>query len=69
VLAEHHRPLLFHVHVGQAPPTFMVDGAVAGKWHWDGKEDRVVIEPFDPLPSRTMDQLEHEAAGLADFHR
>lgn len=69
VLAERHRPILFNSKVPPSLATFMVDGAVAGIWRWDAKADRVVLDPFEPLPKRVTAELEEEAAGLAELHR
>jgi len=66
ILPEAYRPLVFHVRTPHSVPTFLVDGAVAGRWRYEGGEVR--LEPFHPLPSRVRDELEDEARRLAAFH-
>ena len=66
VLPEAHRPRIFNTKNPQSFPTLLVDGVVAGTWRYS--EDRVVVEPFEPLPARVTDEVEHEAARLAAFH-
>ena len=46
---------------------FLVDGFVAGYWQQDG--DRLVLEPFAPLPQAARRELEDEAARLAAWLR
>jgi hypothetical protein len=36
ILPEEHRPRIFHTKTPQSVPTFLVDGAVAGTWRYDG---------------------------------
>jgi hypothetical protein len=67
VLPEAYRPTLFSTKTPQSFPTFLVDGAVAGTWKY--VEGRVLIEPFEPLPARVVQQLEDEAERLAAFHQ
>lgn len=69
VLPEQYRPLIFHSKAPPSYPTFLVDGSVAGTWRWDPEAGKVAIQPFDPLPSRVMEELEEEAVGLAEMHR
>jgi hypothetical protein len=66
VLPERFRPLVFDTKTPHSVPTFTVDGAVAGRWRYEG--GRVLLEPFEPLPRRTRRELEDEAGGLAAFH-
>jgi Winged helix DNA-binding domain len=46
-------------------PTFTVDGLVAGIWR--AERNRVVTEPFAPLPRIVKRELEDEAARLASW--
>jgi len=66
VLPERFRPLVFDTKTPHSVPTFTVDGAVAGRWRYEG--GRILLEPFEPLPKRARRELEAEAAGLAVFH-
>jgi hypothetical protein len=66
ILPERHRPLIFNVKMPFSVPTFLVDGAVAGTWRYEG--GRVQFKPFEALPRTTMKELEDEAKLLAEFH-
>lgn len=66
ILPERYRPLVFNIRRPHSVPTFLVDGAVAGKWRYEGGS--VVLEPFQALPSSVRRELEEEARGLAAFH-
>ena len=66
ILPEPYRSLVFHTRTPQSVSTFLVDGAVAGKWHYEGGQVR--LEPFAPLPRAARRELEDEAEGLAAFH-
>jgi hypothetical protein len=46
--------------------TFTVDGFVAGAWRID--KEKVVVEPFAPLPLKWRRQVEQEGAQLASFY-
>jgi hypothetical protein len=61
VLAEGHRKAVIHKN-GDVQQTFLVDGSVAGLWRQEG--DRIVLEPFAPLPGTARRELEDEAARL-----
>jgi hypothetical protein len=65
ILPEEHRPKIFHIKNPQSELTFLVDGAVAGIWKQDGK--RVRLHPFGRLRRADRDELEAEAARLADY--
>jgi Winged helix DNA-binding domain len=67
ILPEPYRPLVFDTKTPHSVPTFLVDGAVAGKWRYEG--GRVRLEPFDPLLQRVRREVEDEADRLAAFHR
>jgi hypothetical protein len=52
---------------GDVQQTFMVDGFVAGTWRHEG--DRVLLDPFEPLPRAVRRELEDEAGRLAAWLR
>jgi winged helix DNA-binding protein len=52
---------------GDVQQTFMVDGFVAGTWRHE--DDRVLLDPFEPLPRNARLELEDEAARLAAWLR
>jgi hypothetical protein len=66
LLPEPYRPLVFNTKTPHSVPTFIVEGAVAGTWRYEG--GRVRLEPFDPLPRTVRRELEDEARGLAALH-
>ena len=66
ILPERYRPLVFNVKTPHSKPTFLVDGAVAGTWRYEG--GRVKVEPFDPLPRRVKQEVDEEARRLVIFH-
>jgi hypothetical protein len=66
VIAEDHRPIIFNTKLPQSAPTFMVDGAVAGTWKYEGGKIRV--SEFGPIPRKWKRELEEEARALAAFH-
>ena len=66
VLPEEHRPRVFSTKNPPSVPTFLVDGAVAGTWRYEG--GRVRLEPFRRLDRSTRRELEEEAERLARFH-
>ena len=66
ILPEEHRPKVFHTRTPQSVPTFMVDGAVAGKWRYE--RGRVSLEPFGRIAKAERKQLDAEAERLAAFH-
>jgi hypothetical protein len=66
VLPEEHRKTVIHKN-GDVQQTFLVDGFVAGLWRQEG--DRIVLEPFAPLPRTARRELEEEAARLAAWLR
>ena len=66
ILPEEHRPKVFHTRTPQSVPTFMVDGAVAGKWRYE--RGRVSLEPFGRVATAERKQLDAEAERLAAFH-
>jgi hypothetical protein len=66
VLPEEYRKTVIHKN-GDVQQTFLVDGVVAGLWRLDG--ERIVLEPFAPLPRMARRELEDEAARLAAWLR
>ncbi len=66
ILDEAYRKVIFSVKAPQSFPTFLVDGRVAGTWkHAEG---RILLEPFEPIPSGALRALDEEAERLAAFH-
>jgi Winged helix DNA-binding domain len=66
ILPEPYRPLVFDTKTPHSVPTFLVDGAVAGKWRYE--KGRIQLEPFDRLPRSARAELEAESDRLAAFH-
>ena len=66
VLPEEHRPRVFNTKMPQSVGTFLVDGEVAGTWHY--ADGAVRTEPFRPLGRVTRDELRAEADALSAFH-
>jgi len=66
VLPDEHRKTVIHKN-GDVQQTFLVDGVVAGLWRLDG--ERIVLEPFAPLPRTARRDLEDEAARLTAWLR
>jgi hypothetical protein len=67
ILPEEHRPKVFSTKTPQSVPTFLIDGAVAGTWRYDGK-GKIDLEPFGRLDRAATRALREEAARLAEFH-
>src|SRR5439155_13137957 len=61
VLPDEYRSLVIAVN-GDVRQAILVDGFVAG--YWREENDRVVLEPFAPLPRTVRRELEVEAARL-----
>jgi hypothetical protein len=66
VLPEPYRSVVFNTRTPHSVSTFLVDGAVAGTWRYEG--GRIRWEPFEPLPRAARRELEDEAKDLAAFH-
>jgi hypothetical protein len=66
LLPEEHRPKLFSTKTPQSFPSFLVDGAVAGKWRHE--RGRIVLEPFGRLDAAARRALDEEAERLVAFH-
>lgn len=69
ILPEEFRPLVFNTKTPHSVSTFLVDGAVAGKWRVErtAKKATLVLEPYEPLPRRCLPELREEAARLVRF--
>jgi hypothetical protein len=67
ILPERYRPLVFNTKTPHSVPTFLVDGAVAGTWRYEG--GRIEVKPFEPLPRAARRDVEDEATRLAGFHK
>jgi hypothetical protein len=67
ILPEEYRPRIFNTKMPQSAATFLVDGAVAGTWRYDG--GGVKLEPFAPLSRAARSELDAEAERLAALHR
>jgi hypothetical protein len=67
VLPEKYRPLVFNSRTPQSVATFLVEGAVAGTWRYEG--GRIRIEPFERLARTASRALAEEAERLAELHR
>jgi hypothetical protein len=61
VISDEHRRIVIHGG-GMVEATFLVDGFVAGLWRVE--RNRVLIEPFAPLPRAARREVEDEAARL-----
>ena len=66
ILPERFRPLVFHTKTPHSFPTFLVDGAVAGRWRVEtaGGKATLLLEPFEPLPRDAIRELHEEAERL-----
>jgi hypothetical protein len=69
ILPERFRPLVFDTKTPHSTPTFLVDGAVAGKWSVEAtkKKATLVIAPFERLQARAKRELRAEADRLVRF--
>ena len=65
-LPEPYRARIFSTKTPHSFPTFLVDGAVAGTWRYE--DGRVVLDPFDELPTRRRRAVDEEADRLAAWH-
>jgi hypothetical protein len=66
VVPEPVRARVFTTTTPQGVSTFLVDGEVAGTWRHDG--ERVVVEPFAPLPRSIRRELDDEAERLGELY-
>ncbi|HZS23893.1 MAG TPA: crosslink repair DNA glycosylase YcaQ family protein, partial [Gaiellaceae bacterium] len=65
VISDEHRKAV--IEGGMVYATFLVDGFAAGRWRVE--RDRVVLEPFAPLPRARRRELEEEGARLEAWLR
>jgi hypothetical protein len=70
ILPEDFRPLVFDTKTPHSSPTFLVDGAVAGKWKVErsGTKATLVLEPFARLSAAARRELKAEGERLVRFH-
>jgi hypothetical protein len=66
ILPEAYRPQVFSTKTPHSVPTFLVDGAVAGTWRYEG--GAIKLSPFGTLAKSARIELEDEAERLAAFH-
>jgi hypothetical protein len=66
ILPERYRNLVFNTKTPHSVSTFLVAGAVAGTWRYDG--GRIRLEPYEPVPRSVRRELDDEASRLATFH-
>jgi len=66
VMPEQYRPIVFSTKTPHSMPVFLIDGAVAGTWRYEG--GRVRVDPFEPIPRASKRELDDEAHALAAFH-
>ncbi|TME57117.1 MAG: winged helix DNA-binding domain-containing protein [Chloroflexi bacterium] len=66
VMPEQYRPIVFSTKTPHSMPVFLIDGAVAGTWRYEGGPVRV--DPFEPIPRVTRRELDDESSALAAFH-
>ncbi len=69
ILPEDYRPLVFDTKTPHSTPTFLVDGAVAGKWEVDRSKRKatITLRPFGRLPVHARRELRGEAERLVRF--
>ena len=66
VMPEQFRPIVFNTKTPHSMPVFLIDGAVAGTWTYEGGQVRV--DPFEAIPRAARRELDEEAKVLAAFH-
>ena len=66
ILPEPYRPRIFSSKTPHSFPTFLVDGVVAGTWRYE--DSRVLVDPFEALPTRRRQAVDEEADRLAAWH-
>jgi Winged helix DNA-binding domain len=66
VLPDEYRKTVIHKN-GDVQQTFLVDGVVAGLWRQEA--EKVVLEPFAPVPRAVRRELEAETRRLAEWLR
>ena len=70
ILPEEYRPLVFSTKTPQSVNTFLVDGSVAGTWSVKAtkKKAELLVEPFEKLSAKAVEELEAEGERLVRFH-
>jgi hypothetical protein len=70
ILPEEYRSEIFSTKTPHSFATFLVDGAVAGKWRVERTKDKatLLLEPLAPLPRPAERGLRDEAERLVRFH-
>ncbi|MBO0782557.1 MAG: AlkZ family DNA glycosylase [Ktedonobacteraceae bacterium] len=65
VIPDHYRPYVFPGN-SMVLPTFLIDGFVSGVWHIERTPAvvRLIIQPFEPLPASTSQELQAEGHRL-----
>jgi hypothetical protein len=66
ILPEAYRPRVFNIKTPNSVSTFLVDGAIAGRWRHE--RGRIELEPFGRLDPATLRALGQEAERLAALH-
>ncbi len=69
VLPERFRPLVFDTKTPHSVATFLVDGAVAGRWRIEETKAKatLLLEPFEALPRGARTELREEGDRLVRF--
>lgn len=69
ILPERFRPIVFNTKTPHSVATFLVDGAVAGKWRTErtARAATLVLEPFARLPRAAEPGLRDEGERLVRF--
>jgi len=69
ILPETYRPLVFNTKTPHSVSTFLVDGAVAGKWRMrrTAQKATLVMEPFEPLRVTARREVREEGERLVRF--
>ncbi len=66
VMPEQFRPIVFNTKTPHSMPVFLIDGAVAGTWRFEG--GRIELKPFESIPRTARRELDEESKALAAFH-
>jgi len=66
LLPEEHRPKVFSTKNPFSVGTYLVDGAVAGAWSL--RNERIELDPYQPLKPRDQREVEREREALEAFH-
>ena len=69
ILPEAYRPLVFNTKTPHSVSTFLLDGAVAGKWHVErtARKATLVVEHFEPLRAAARRKVREEGERLVRF--